>query len=255
MVTLVTCRGIRRVNTKIWRDLCITMRATPWVRSAIRATSPNRARWSLRPIEAWIFGGCESQGVALGFNMAAPWVLNLDCYRFPGGSFVLQTSLRALNGENGLLLLLRQPRPAHRFDVLQRERGDCLRLHIDDLDAVIIRVGDVHLAAGNADAAGLVERFCLAVAQVGVAGALDGVDELDFAVVGIGDEEFAVCVGDAEGVLQADIIAFAVLVAEFEESFADDGVDGSLVSRQGQSADGADLAVGDEEAFAIGRQA
>src|SRR5439155_22021725 len=106
----------------------------------------------------------------------------------------------------------------HRLDALQLQRRDILRLHVNDLDAVVIGVGNVYLAPGDAQPARFVEP-----AQIGFATLLDGVDQFDLAVVGVGVVELTAEVSDAEGVLKADLSAHAVDIAEVEEALADDG--------------------------------
>src|SRR5262249_59434007 len=84
--------------------------------------------------------------------------------------------------------------------------------------------------------------------------ALGGIDHFDLTIVRVGDVEFAVLVGDAEGVLETDLAADAVVVAELEEPFADDGL--HLAGRiERHRADGADLAVGDVEILAVAGEA
>src|SRR5207247_2330405 len=88
-----------------------------------------------------------------------------------------------------LLLLLRRHLPLYGVDAFQLQRRHRLRRQIDDADVVIIRVGDVKVVAGDADAARFVEHLRLEparrITQEGLAASLVGVDQLDLAVVGV----------------------------------------------------------------------
>src|SRR5207253_734631 len=93
---------------------------------------------------------------------------------------------------------------------------DGLRLNIDHLDPMVIRIGDVELAVGDAKA----PRFVKA-AKKRFASLRLRIEHFEFTVVGIGDVELSLVINDTEGMLQADFGPDAVLVAEAEEPVAD----------------------------------
>src|SRR5882672_11204714 len=75
------------------------------------------------------------------------------CCRPRASPPVLRTGAK----RRSLFLLL----PPRRLDALQWQRRRFLGVHIDDADAVVIRVGDVELVPGEAQAARLVEHLGL----------------------------------------------------------------------------------------------
>src|SRR5581483_3284184 len=115
------------------------------------------------------------------------------------------------------------------LQVFQLQRLCAARLQINDADGVIVGIGDIELAAGDAQAARLVELRGLAVfkaayarAREGLGGLLVGRYALDLVVVSVCDVEPAVVISDAERMLQAHFVAAPVAVAELKEVFAND---------------------------------
>src|SRR5579871_4949846 len=141
---------------------------------------------------------------------------------------------------------------------MQLHGGDCFGLQIYDADAMIVRVGDVHLVARNAQASWLAQdrpgqpsvRFA---AKKRGARALVRIDDLDFTIVRIGHIQLAPRVSHAKGMLKANLVSGTIHVAELEQALADDRFDLSLaVQRHG--ANGADFAVSHVEHGAVAGQ-
>src|SRR5262249_16190886 len=113
-------------------------------------------------------------------------------------------------------------------------------------------VGDVEFVAGEAEAAWFVEGArCLT--QECPADAPGRVDPFDLAVVGVGDIELALETLDIQGVLQTDLWSRAGLVAENVQPASADRLDKAGAAKR-QGTNGAGLAIGDIEQFAISPQ-
>src|SRR5262249_25113622 len=138
------------------------------------------------------------------------------------------------------------------------EGADGLRIHIDDADAVVIRIRHIEPVASEAEAARLVEHFRFqpagGIAEEGRATAVLGVDELDLAIVRVGHIQLAALLGHAEGMLQAYFLADAVHVAKLEKPLADDSRDFALTTKR-QRANRADLTIRHVQVRAVACQA
>ncbi len=129
----------------------------------------------------------------------------------------------------------------------------------------MVRVGDPDSSAAEGDSRRLVELVRGFAAGDGPHDAAGRVDRLDLPVVGVGDVDRAVVPGHAERVLEPRGAGVAVDVSEREEPRpvegrgADDrahpAADHPLRVGQRHRADRAALAVGDEQPFAVGREA
>src|SRR5262249_41709437 len=92
----------------------------------------------------------------------------------------------------------------YRRNALQGERRDGAGLEIDDADATGVRVGDIQLTVGVAEARGFVEGragqpTALVAADKAAALARLRVEDLDLAVVRVGDVELSIHILHAEG--------------------------------------------------------
>src|SRR5437762_1870237 len=101
------------------------------------------------------------------------------------------------------------------------EGRDGFGFQIDDLDAMVIGVRNVHLVAGDAKTCRLAEDrscqpACRFIAQKGAARARARIDDLDLAVIGIRHVELSFMIGYAQGMLKANLVAYAVHVAKLE---------------------------------------
>src|SRR5262245_5344666 len=172
------------------------------------------------------------------------------------------------SSQTGRRPALRLLRLGRRFHTLKVERLHRLRRDVYDADAVRVRIGDVELAAREADSRRLAERAGAEPAPVVPAEERREllrfqVEHANLTVVGIRDIELAVVVHDTERVLEARFFLVAngvfelpraVLIAEHEQAAADQRLDAALPAER-NLAQRADLAIRDVEVLAVGREA